>query len=108
MGLFYPEEAARHNDAMVESLIQTKELYEQRFDDLYLLLEATEAKAQVAEDSLHEVPFLLNKAVGQAYKQGFSDGRSGLGFFAGWDFLHEEICGGVGVTFNFWTWNKKR
>ena len=107
-GLFYPEETARHNDAMVEALVQTKALYEQRFDDLYLLLEATEAKAQVAQDSLQEVPYLLNKAVMQAYKQGVNDGRIGIGFSGGWNFLGNEAYAGVGFNYNVWTWNSRR
>lgn len=107
-GLFYPEITARHNDAMVETLIKKVQLYEQRFDDLYLLLEATEAKAQTAENSLKEVPYLLDKAVRQAYNEGMNDGRIGIGVSAGWDFLDQEVYLGVGLTYRIWTWNKRR
>jgi hypothetical protein len=101
-GLFFPEEAARLNDALTEAAIKKSELYERRVNDLLLLLEVTEAKVKVAQDSVETIPKLVSEAVKQGYRKGMVDGRFGIGLFGGYDFMDSDWCFGGGVTYRIW------
>jgi len=100
-GLFFPEQVARHHDALTESAIQKAELYERTISDLSLHLDAAEAALAVANDSLRDLPSLISQTKGQAYQAGFRKGRSGWGAFLGYDAIHKEGAGGVGYVYRF-------
>ena len=100
-GLFFPEQAARLNDALTESAIRKVELYEKRMGELSVQLDAAEAALAVANDSLRDLPSLISQVKTQAYREGFRRGRSGWGAFLGYDVIHGEGAGGVGYVMRF-------
>lgn len=100
-GLFWPEEAARANDALTESALATVRLYEARVGELSVQLDATAAALAVANESLRDLPALISQTKGQAYQAGFRKGRSGWGLFAGWDLVNSQGCAGGGYVYRF-------
>ena len=100
-GLLFPEAAARANDALTEAAIAKAKLYETRIGELSLQLDVAEAALVVANDSLADLPSLVQQVNAQAYKAGFNKGRSGLGAFVGVNLLEGEPAAGVGYVFRF-------
>lgn len=100
-GLFFPEQAARHHDALTESAIRKVELYETRLGELSVQLDVTQAALSVANDSLRDLPSLISQTKEQAYQAGLRKGRSGWGAFLGYDAIHNEGACGVGYVYRF-------
>lgn len=100
-GLFFPEQAARENDALTEAALAKVALYERALADLRLTLEATEAQLVIAKDSTQNLRDLVPRAQRESYRQGFRDGRVGFGIFAGYDPFNNNPTAGVGIYYGF-------
>ena len=100
-GLFFPEAAARANDALTEAAIGKAKLYEARLGELSILLEAAEVELVQAKDSLQNLRDLVPRATKDAYREGLRRGRHGFGVFVGVNLLEGEPAAGVGYVFRF-------
>lgn len=100
-GLFFPEEAARANDALTEAALGKVRLYEARIGELSILLEAAEVELAQAKDSLLNLRDLVPRATRDAYREGLRRGRHGFGVFVGVNLLEMDLALGVGYVFRF-------
>ncbi len=100
-GLFWPEEAARINDALSEAALEKNRLYESRIGELSILLEAAEVELAQAKDSLQNLRDLVPRVRKEAYRQGFAAGRIGFGVFVGYDPFNSNPTAGVGIYYGF-------
>lgn len=100
-GLFFPEAAARANDALTEAALGKVRLYETRIGELSILLEAAEVELAQAKDSLLNLRDLVPRATRDAYREGLRRGRHGFGVFVGVNLLEGDPALGVGYVFRF-------